>query len=712
MAFFERDTLWIDELSDGVATLVMDVPGRGMNVLTAQLLADLDAALECLAADSGFRLLILRGGKAGQFLAGADIQELSAIQTPAQAEEYSRRGQEVFAKLAALAMPTAALIDGPCLGGGLELALACDYRLVVDQPATQMGLPEVELGLLPGWGGTQRLPRTIGLERALSLILTGKRLGPAEAVAWGLADAVASPDGPPEVLQNPEKVSREGLPLRTWRQKILERTRIGRGLVFRGVLRRLQRRLPDDMPAPVEAFRAVRVGMEESMAAGLAYEREAAGRLATSLACRHLVWLFLAREEQRKKAKPSQDRVIDPIRRVGIIGVGVMGAGIAQLAVLKGNEVVLKEANKAALGLGAMRLLGLLTKAVERGLIAKQELRKISDSVRHTLAWKGFADLDLAIECITEDLDLKRQLFRDLELNSAPSTLLVSNTSALSIAALAEGLQRPERVAGLHFFNPVHKMPLVEVIRTERTKLKVLEELCAWVATLGKTPIIVKDSPGFLVNRVLFPYLHEALVLVGQGMRPALIDETIRRFGLPMGPLELLDHVGLDVAGDIVRALMGQWGSRFPLGGVLEHFQEKGWLGVKTSLGLYHYKRGKTQPHEAAELLLQGEARRLGIAPLEVATPADWMREARERLIALLVNEALACHGEQLVAGADTLDLALVLGAAWPAHRGGPLRYAAELGHGKVLESLTALAQRHGSRFEPCQELRKAAATP
>jgi 3-hydroxyacyl-CoA dehydrogenase/enoyl-CoA hydratase/3-hydroxybutyryl-CoA epimerase len=589
----------------------------------------------------------------------------------------------------------------------LELALACDYRVVVNHPRTQLGLPEIELGLLPAWGGTQRLPRVVGLERGLQMMLGSRRLGPREALAWGLADGLAdeAPEGAPPFPRAPVKRPKTGLPLDTWRQRLLESNRLGCWLLFRGTERILKDRLPDDMPAPWEAFKAVRVGLEQGLAAGLAQEREAIGRLATSAACRNLVGLFFRREEARKV--PPADDGEPPLRKVGVVGAGTMGAGIAQLAAIRGSSVVIQEINDVALAEGILRVFALFNRAVERGILTPAEARKRLDAVHGTTDWKGFADLDLVVEAIVEDLQAKRELFRDLEKHTSPSTILATNTSSLRVQQLQDGLKHPGRVAGLHFFNPVHKMPLVEVVRSPATARRVGQSLLEWVATLGKTPALVKDGPGFLVNRILMPYLNEATLLAGEGMRVELVDRAMRRFGMPVGPLELLDQIGLDVAAHVARALAPAFGARFAPNAVFERMEERRWLGAKAGRGFYIYRRGhKAGPHPAAQALL--ESLHAGPKP-EPAGPSDLMAAARARMVGLMVNEAAACLGEHVAESADVIDLAMVLGTGWAPHRGGPLTYGRDVAYANVVKSLRELTQKHGPRFEPCEELRRLA---
>src|SRR5262245_36277359 len=388
MPLFRAENLEVDTDGSGVALLKLDVPGRSVNVITPQMLKDLDAALDRVAAQPSLSVLVLRGMKKSGFLAGADIQQFATIRTPEEASALSATGQALFNKLELLPIPTLAVIHGPCLGGGLELALACDYRLVVDAPTTQLGLPEVELGLLPGWGGTQRLPKVVGLERALQVILGRKRLNARDALKWGLADAIARTEselrGQLDAMmtraQSGGKRPRRGLPLRGFRQKMLESTGLGRMTIFNATRRLLKRRVWDDFPAPWEALEAIRTGIKQGHQAGLAAERAAAGRLAVNPACRNLVHLFLQREQARKG--PPKDEL--PVKRIGVVGAGTMGAGIAQLAALRGFEVVVQEMNPEALGHGILRMKELFVKALERGIVTPEEFERKFSAVKGT----------------------------------------------------------------------------------------------------------------------------------------------------------------------------------------------------------------------------------------------------------------------------------------------------------------------------------------
>jgi 3-hydroxyacyl-CoA dehydrogenase/enoyl-CoA hydratase/3-hydroxybutyryl-CoA epimerase len=727
MPIFQSENVAVEKDADGSVVLILDVAGRSHNVFTRQVLADLDAALDKVAALGGVPVLVVRSGKKTGFLAGADLNEFLAVKDAAGAEALSALGQGVFNKLAALPVPSVAAISGPCVGGGLELALACDYRLVFDKSGTQLSQPEVRLGLLPGWGGTQRLPRVVGLERSLEMILTGKSLGAREALAWGLADALATTEN--ELRDQFAKLvgraiaegkrRREKLPLRTWRQKLMESTAFGRGVILQTAKKRVARRGWDDMPAPGEALEAVRVGLTNGMEAGLAQERQAAGRLALSTACHNLVRLRLA---ELNKQLPEELRgyvgalnhvgARSPDRaptRVGVVGAGTMGAGIAQLAAVKGCEVVVQEVNESALGAGLLKVRDLFTKAVERKLLTAQEADRRLAMVRGTLTWEGFADVDLVVEAAVENLDAKRAVFRELEARTRPTTPLATNTSSLSVGQLQEGLAHPERVAGLHFFNPVHKMPLVEVARAPQSADPALAVLAQWALDLGKLPVLVRDSPGFVVNRVLMPYLNETVLLVAEGLKIEKIDATMRRFGMPMGPLELLDQIGLDIAAHVAESMRPVLEGRFPPNPGFERMRVNGWLGQKSGRGFYIHRGKRPKVNDLAQNLLRSQADGTGAALARALSPAARLSEARERMVLLMVNEAAMALGEGLASSADVIDLAMVFGTGWAPQRGGPLHYADERGLGEVVQALVNLAGRYGPRFEPCEELKRRA---
>jgi 3-hydroxyacyl-CoA dehydrogenase/enoyl-CoA hydratase/3-hydroxybutyryl-CoA epimerase len=712
MNYFRTESLSVEMREGGIAFLWLNVPGRPFNVLNPTVIGDLDQAFDQLSNDPDTKFLVILSRKQTGFLAGADLHEFATVQGSADASAMSARGQRLFDKLANLRVPTVAVIHGICLGGGLELSLACDYRIAIDQPGTKLGLPEIKLGLLPGWGGTQRLPRVIGIERAIQVILQSRELNARDALRWGLVDEVA-----PNMEEVQASITRDlaerylrqgkrpkdGPPLRSWRERLLESNAPGRALLFRGAERVVKRRVPDDMPAPLEALRAIRVGMSRGMDAGLTYEREAIGRLATTTAARNLITLFFLMEKARKPSDEPDDVEL-PCRKVGVVGAGTMGAGIAQLAAVKGCQVVVQEINEGALAAGVKKIEDLFQKAVERKVMSADEARQKLAAIGKTTTWDGFGNSDLVIEAVIEDLDKKREVFAELERRTRPQTILATNTSSLSVTAIQQGMRHPERIGGLHFFNPVHKMPLVEVVCAPGTAESVGKAMARWAAAMGKTPVVVKDSPGFVVNRVLMPYMNEAGLLVAEGMPVEDIDRVMRRFGMPMGPLELLDQVGLDVAAHVAKVVGPVFAGRLTPHPALELMCQKGWLGQKSGAGFYVYD-GKKKPRvntEALGVLPHGERRSRPAGEKERV-------EARERMVLLMVNEAAACLEGGLAPTADVIDLAMIFGTGWAPHRGGPLRYADDRGVADIVETLDGLSRRLGPRLEPCEELRKRA---
>jgi 3-hydroxyacyl-CoA dehydrogenase/enoyl-CoA hydratase/3-hydroxybutyryl-CoA epimerase len=571
-------------------------------------------------------------------------------------------------------------------------------------------LPEVGLGLLPGWGGTQRLPKVVGLEHALSMILARRQLSGAEAYRWGLADALARNETElrAKVAEIMKRAVTQGKrPLRrperrSWRQWFLESTKVGRKILLRAVDRNMRAMTPDDMPAPFEAFAAISAGALEGEKAGFLREQEGAGRLAVSVPARRLIGLFFAREAARKVPAELARTDNTAVLRVGVVGAGVMGAGIAQLAAIKGAEVIVQEVNAEALGAGLLRIQGLFQKAIERGIVPPDEGIKRLAAVKGVIDWKGFDSVQVVVEAAVENLEAKQHLFRELETRTRADCVLATNTSSLRVADLAGAISRPERVAGLHFFNPVHKMELVEVVHTSATAPATLARLMTWAIALGKTPIRVKDSPGFVVNRILMPYLNEAVLLVREGLGITAIDDEMRRFGMPMGPLELLDTVGLDIAEAVARSMLPILGDCIPPSDAFGLMRSNEWLGQKSGKGFYVHGGKKPKYNYLAEnLLRQGQppGATQGLSP--TARRAD----ARDRLVLLMVNEAARCVAEGLTVTPEDIDLGMILGTGWAPQRGGPLHYADDTGLRFIVEKLRALETRLGARFAPCAEL-------
>jgi 3-hydroxyacyl-CoA dehydrogenase / enoyl-CoA hydratase / 3-hydroxybutyryl-CoA epimerase len=698
--------LRLDRDGRGVVTVTLDVQGAPVNVFNAEVFEELQDVVGRLEREPP-RLVVFRSAKPSGFLAGADIHQVRRVESESEAQAIQAVGQQLFDRVERLPCPTVAVIHGPCLGGGLEFALACRHRVARDDAQTRLGCPEVQLGLIPGWGGTRRLPQLVGLRQALRLILEGTALPAARAAAVGLVDRAA----PAEAFE--AEVNRfldERLDGNSVRRRgrglpglLLDGTRPGRAVVLATARKRIGPR-GRHYPALPAALRAVEAGVR-SHADGLAAERDEFPRLLFSPAARHLIELFFQRERARKLSTwaPNDSGRPRPVQRVAVLGAGTMGAGIAQLLAFHGIPVVLKDVSDELVAGGLKRIEDLTGEAVSKGLLSRGEADAVVRNVTPTSEWGPLAGADLAIEAVVEREEVKREVFRQLAERLPPTAVLASNTSALSIARLGESVPNPERVAGLHFFNPVHRMPLVEVVRGRATADGTVATLVELVRRLGKVPVVVADSPGFLVNRVLFPYLDEAVRLVCEGAPADEVDREAVRFGMPMGPLELLDQVGLDVAADVAGSLGSLRGDPGPTPERLAALARAGWSGKKAGRGFYEYRRGR-----------KGKPTRWTTSPthhspLTTHHSSDDLSDLQRRLIYPMINEAAKCLEAGVVGEAWVVDLALVLGTGFAPFRGGPLRTADELGLGRVVRDLDALRGTAGERFEPCSLLREMA---
>lgn len=713
---------------DGLARITLDAPSEKINKLTTLAMERLDALLAEVRANGEVRGLIFQSGKPDMFIAGADISEIEAIRDAAEGEGKARRGQQVFQRIADLAVPTVAAIGGPCLGGGCELSLACDFRIASDSPKVQIGLPEVRLGILPGFGGTQRLPRLVGLQPALDLILSGKTLDGRRAKKVGLVDRVV----PAAYLEaQAARILKEALAgaagnrrpdggRNDWRgvlrlrppvslgARILEATPPGRTVI--GVLarRRLAARLAEhDYPAPFLALRSTIEGRGLGLARGLDNEARLVGDLIISPTSKSLIFLFKA--TTAAKSDPGVPLPVPPTRMIGkagVIGAGQMGAGIAAACAGAGTLVRLRDVSWEAVGKGIASAARIVEGELKRRKIDAREAEARKAAIAGTTDWSGFHAADLVIEAVIERLEVKREVFARLEDLTTDGAILASNTSSIPIAEIAAGARRPERFIGMHFFNPVDRMPLVEVITHRKTDKAVTASVVAFAKKLGKTPIVVKDAPGFLVNRLLMPYLGEALLHFEEGGSVEGADREIRAFGMPMGPFELLDRIGLDVAQHVAQVLLAAFGSRFPAPTALDTLTQEGRTGVKGGIGFYRYgEDGKRRGADSEARRIAG-ARRSRKEPELPGRPAGRLSPVQERLVLPMVNEAAVALGEGIVRSAVDVDLAMVMGTGFPPFRGGLLRFADSCGIANLVERLDLLAERHGARFAPAAYLR------
>ena len=645
------------DLVDGVAVITFDRPDKSVNVIDSEFLEELETALRAIGHYEVRGVLFL-SSKPSVFLAGADLEAFGKFGGESLAK-LVERGQLLFSRIASLGVPTIAAIHGACLGGGLELALACDRRLASDDPATKLGLPETQLGLLPAWGGSTRLPRLIGLPKALDLILSGRQVASRPAHKIGLVDEVV----PKERLRD-RALALLGRSMPKRRRFFLTNNPLSAALTRTLTKRRLIKKTRGNYPAPMAALEVAGRGTwnpGSSLEPSSRRERKAFVHLAETAAAKNLLRLFFLQE----KAKHGRhDRSIDlgnllPVKRTAVIGAGVMGAGIAQAFASRGFPVILTDLDPERVAAGVKSAEKLFDEAIKRRIFSAHEAARKLDLIAPTAERVSLRHCDLVIEAAVEDLEVKKRIFADLGSRTSPHTILATNTSALSVSAIAvaDGVTHPERVVGLHFFNPVSRMKLVEIVTTDFTSSEVVERALAFVRSLGKTPVVVKDSPGFLVNRVLMPYLIEAGRLAESGLPVTFIDEAMLDFGMPMGPLRLLDEIGLDVAVHVAETMVAAFGERFAPPLLLADLVRAGHLGKKSGRGFYRHEGSRAFPETFA-------------TPPRVLPQKA---EIADGLDDLMVEESKCCLAEGLVRDADAINLSLILGAGYSPFRGGPL---------------------------------------
>ncbi len=698
--------LRLDVLDGNLALVTLDLPGSRANTLGQAVQAEFETLLADLGKRSDLRGLILRSGKPGMFVAGADIKELGAAQgDPEQTRRLVRRMLDVLAALEDLPFPTVAAIDGSCVGGGLELALAFDYRLASTNPKTELGLPEVKLGIIPGWGGTQRLARVLGPATAAELICAGETVKAERARQLGLVfDSV-----PVERLVDEAKrlvawAGESG----AWRdERTKKRQPVGlseeqHAYTFAVARAQVMDKTKGQFPAPLAALDAIAKGCNLPLEEGLKAETEAFVPLLGSPVSKNLIALFFM--GQRLQKDPGVvDATVQPkaVERVGVLGAGLMGAGIAGAHVRRGIPVMMLDSSPQALEKGVGAVAKTVQSRIDIGRATPAELAQALGRLSTTQALGAMSDRDVVIEAVVENEEVKMALYRQLQAVLPADAILASNTSTISVTRMAESWPRPENFAGMHFFNPVDRMPLVEVIRGARTSDRTVVTLVALAKRVGKTPIVVRDCPGFLVNRILFPYLNESLVLLEEGASPRALDKAATAFGMPMGPVTLNDLVGLDTSLYAGRVVNTAFADRAKTTRVLDELVAAGRLGQKSGAGFYSYAKGS---RGADDPFLTSLLQRLGAKPREYS-----QEELIDRLFLPMVTEASRVLTEGVVRDAADVDMGLILGIGFPTFRGGLLRWADALGLATVLEKLKKY-EPLGPRYQATESMRRLAA--
>ncbi len=683
---------------EAVAIVTLDHPEKPVNTLSPALLEEFGATVNPLLEDPAIRAIVVASAKK-DFIAGADLEVLLEMDDPAIPERFSREGNAVLQRVATADKPVVAAVHGAALGGGYEVAQACHYILASDDPSTVLGQPEVMLGLLPAGGGTQRLPRRVGLPRALPLLLTGRRVRARKAYRMGMVDALTTPGGIEATAVRAALALAGGT--------LARRVRIGRTdrlaarwplrlFVLRAARRQVLAKTRGLYPAPLAILDCVATGLRRGIEAGLECEARHFGRLVASPEGKNLVRIFLGMTAARKSPPPTEPT---PVERLAVLGAGLMGSGIASVS-LDLCPVTVRDVSEEALTRCARSVATGLDKRVRSGAIRPVDRDRRWSRLELTARLERIAGADLVIEAVFEDLDLKRRVLAEAETVLSPEAVIASNTSALPIHEIAREAAHPERVLGMHYFSPVPKMPLLEIVRADATSDEALATALAFGQAQGKSCIVVRDRPGFYTTRILAPYLDEAIRLLEEGARIEAIDRAMRDFGFPVGPLALLDEVGLDVGAHVA----GELGRAFAHRGLgasdlLPRLFEAGWHGRKNGLGFYTYpprgSKSRKRPNETVYRQFLEAAPRRDVAAAVI----------QDRLALLMVNEAAHALGESVLASPADGDLGAVLGLGFPPFRGGPFRHADTLGAAALVGRLEELADRHGERFRPAPVL-------
>lgn len=686
---------------DNIVVIILNQPDEKVNKLTEELIEEFKNLFDNLEKDTSVKGIVLKSGKDKNFIAGADVEMLKRKKAPREVEMLSWTGNHLLSRLERFEIPVVAAIHGTCMGGGLEVAMACHYRVASDHPDTVFAQPEVKLGLVPGGGGTQRLPRLIGLQKALNYLLTGKNIYPRQAKKMGLVDELVHKDAILTAAMKAVDDIRSGRftrkDKRNLLEKLLEKYRFGRNMIFSQARKRTKTETRGNYPAPIEIIDCVEEGYKFGFLEGLEKESISFGKMAATPESKALVELFFAMQKAKKNPEKKLARSIE---KVAVLGAGLMGAGIADVSANNNFKVLLKDQTVDQAAKGKETIWKNLDQKKEKKIISEFERDRISSLVTATDSYLGFENAELVIEAVFEDLELKKKLFREVEKEVPDHCILASNTSSLPISTLAEGLRRPDQVIGMHYFSPVQKMPLLEIIKTDKTADWVTATAREVGVRQGKHVIVVKDGPGFYTTRILAAFMNEALLLLEDGAEIEHLDETMKNFGFPVGPAALLDEVGIDIAAHVSDVLSELFSERgFSPSKKAAELLEAGFKGKKNRKGFYKYagkKSGKSKKEPNPEIyrFFGGQERQ---KPDEEVI--------QQRMVLIMANEAVHCLQEEILSNPIDGDLGAVLGLGFPPFHGGPFRYIDQKGTTEIAKTLNSLQHKFGPRFSPAELL-------
>ena len=680
-------------INNGIATLVLDMKGEKANKLSFGFLDELSLILDEIHKNSSIQVLVFQSAKEKIFIAGADINEIKEFNDETEAFKMLIKGDEILTKIENLPMPTIAYVHGACMGGGLEFVLCCNYIVGTTNAVTKFAFPEVKLGFFPGLGGTQRMPKRVGLINALDLILSGKTIDAKKALRIGLANKIFDHGQKEskleafiqEVLSN--KIKKTPLSLM---HKIMQSNQLTRSIVYKKTLESIEKKVNKDFKAPYVALEVIEKTFTMKFDEGIEIEAKAFAKLCVTKESKNLIDLFFLFEKMKK----NYTKTDNPISNVAVLGNGIMGKGIIWLFSKYLNDVRVKVRKITQIEGMLKDIHKIYAYLLKTRRMTKNQIDFKMNKISYTQNFDGMNHTQLALEAIIENEEAKKEIFKNLEATLGKDSIIATNTSSISIETLGNELKNKKNFLGVHFFNPVNKMPLVEVIPTSHTSKKTINRVFEMLIACGKTPILVGDCAGFVVNRVLLPYINEAGFILQEGSNIPHIDKTLKEFGLPMGPFTLADTVGIDIGFHVATILKESYGTRMPIADILSKIYEMKLLGVKSKKGFYDYSQKEKSVNS-------------DIYKLQESNKVFTTEEIISRCIYIMINEASRILEENIVTQAEIIDLAMIAGTGFPPYKGGLLKYADEVGTGEIIAELKRLEELYGERFTPSDLLIK-----